>query len=241
MRCRLGDHWIPQSQRVKQSREQYLAKKREYCAEHSVEAVERSRMWRKNNPERYKELARQSRKRNCDRYNQSARESYHQNKALYAARQKRYNQSEKGKQTHRSYYNQNRDRFNQASRYYSTSERGRNVKLLSNHRRKSSRLSNHSASYTLDQVQNLKELFNNQCAYCEKNSLLTLDHFVPFSKGGPDCLGNLIPACLSCNSSKRDRNPEEWYKSQGFYSKQRWLKIVQVVGKSIINGQLPLF
>jgi 5-methylcytosine-specific restriction endonuclease McrA len=66
----------------------------------------------------------------------------------------------------------------------------------------------------------LKELFNNQCAYCGKNSPLTLDHFVPSSKGGPDCLGNLVPACLSCNSSKQDRNPEEWYKSQRFHSKQ---------------------
>ncbi|AVH74398.1 HNH endonuclease [Nostoc sp. 'Lobaria pulmonaria (5183) cyanobiont'] len=176
-----------------------------------------------------------------DRNNQLARESYHQNKALRAATQKRYNQSEKGKQTQRSYYYQNRDRINETNRRYSTSEGGRRVKLLSNHRRKAARLNNHSVFYTLEQVQNLKELFNNQCAYCGKKSSLTLDHFVPSSQGGPNCLGNLIPACLSCNSSKRDRNPQEWYKSQRFYSEKRWLKIVEVVGKSIINGQLPLF
>jgi len=215
--------------------------KREYCAEHSVEAVERSRMWKKNNPERYRELAQQSRKRNCDRYNQSARESYHQNKALYAARQKRYNQSEKGKETKRNYCNQNRDRINRTNRRYSTSERGRKVKLLANHRREAARLNNHSVFYTLQQVESVKDFFNNQCAYCGKKSSLTLDHFVPSSKGGPDCLGNLVPACLSCNSSKQDKNPEEWYKSQRFYSKQRWLKIIEVVGKSVINGQLPLF
>ena len=31
----------------------------------------------------------------------------------------------------------------------------------------------------------------------------TADHVVPLSRGGPD--GNLRPACLHCNSARRDR------------------------------------
>ena len=33
----------------------------------------------------------------------------------------------------------------------------------------------------------------------------TLDHVKPISKGGAHIPANLRPACLSCNSSKRDK------------------------------------
>ncbi len=191
VRCRLGDNWIPRSQRIKQSKEEYLAKKRQYSAEHSVEAVERSRRWRKNNPERYKELLQKSRKRNRDRNNHLARERYHQNKAVHAATQKRYNQSEKGRLTRLNYYRQKRDHILKRQRRYEQSEKGRRTKLLASHRRRAKQLSNHSASYTCEQITSLKQSFDNQCAYCGKDKLLTIDHFIPISKGGPDCIGNL--------------------------------------------------
>ena len=34
---------------------------------------------------------------------------------------------------------------------------------------------------------------------------LTVDHIVPFSKGGSDTLDNYQPACRDCNSKKRAR------------------------------------
>ena len=47
------------------------------------------------------------------------------------------------------------------------------------------------------------------CHYCQKllkNSDATVDHLVPLSRGG-DRLNqdNLVAACRSCNSSKKDR------------------------------------
>lgn len=47
------------------------------------------------------------------------------------------------------------------------------------------------------------------CNYCHDEAT-ALDHFYPISKGGPDDEDNLVPACKSCNSSKRDRDPVTW-------------------------------
>lgn len=78
--------------------------------------------------------------------------------------------------------------------------------------------------------------FNLTCAYCQcdlsvdKPRLKQLDHFIPLKKGGFDAIENLIPACISCNSGKRDRIPHEWYEKQPFYSKERWNYILSVLG-----------
>lgn len=48
--------------------------------------------------------------------------------------------------------------------------------------------------------------YGNQCAYCGKSDVkLTMDHVVPLSKGGAHVPMNLVPACRSCNSRKRDK------------------------------------
>ncbi|HWQ68475.1 MAG TPA: HNH endonuclease, partial [Patescibacteria group bacterium] len=33
----------------------------------------------------------------------------------------------------------------------------------------------------------------------------------PLSRGGETQPGNVVPACTSCNSSKKDRSPLEWH------------------------------
>ena len=51
---------------------------------------------------------------------------------------------------------------------------------------------------------------NNRCFYCQSEGVLTMDHVIPASRGGTHSIGNLVPACKSCNSSKRDRTIMEW-------------------------------
>ncbi len=55
----------------------------------------------------------------------------------------------------------------------------------------------------------LTELFDGQCAYCDK-SATTWDHVNPVSAGGMTSPGNMLPACVSCNSSKHDLPWEIW-------------------------------
>lgn len=47
------------------------------------------------------------------------------------------------------------------------------------------------------------------CAYCVRPAR-TLDHFIPVSRGGRTEPGNLVPACKSCNSKKKDADPMLW-------------------------------
>lgn len=48
-----------------------------------------------------------------------------------------------------------------------------------------------------------------KCAYCGKPGT-TMDHVIPVSRGGTHSVGNLVPACGSCNSSKHHRTVMEW-------------------------------
>lgn len=50
------------------------------------------------------------------------------------------------------------------------------------------------------------------CQYCgdDTGPAPQCDHVVPLSRGGETVIGNLVTACKSCNSSKRDRLFCEW-------------------------------
>lgn len=54
---------------------------------------------------------------------------------------------------------------------------------------------------------------NKKCFYCGKNlkyRQITLDHFVPLSKGGKDEIFNLVTSCKKCNKLKADILPENF-------------------------------
>lgn len=64
--------------------------------------------------------------------------------------------------------------------------------------------------------------WNGRCAYCGNqpgllpNMKITMDHFIPLSS--LQCPGtvptNVLPACLSCNDSKHNREPHKWLASK---------------------------
>lgn len=56
----------------------------------------------------------------------------------------------------------------------------------------------------------LKRRHRGRCAYCDRMAPLTMDHVVPLVRGGQHAIGNILPACHSCNASKRDRLLVEW-------------------------------
>lgn len=51
--------------------------------------------------------------------------------------------------------------------------------------------------------------FKFKCAYCGKRRRLTMDHVIPLSKNGGTTANNIVPACQSCNSSKRVGPPPQ--------------------------------
>jgi 5-methylcytosine-specific restriction endonuclease McrA len=51
------------------------------------------------------------------------------------------------------------------------------------------------------------------CTACAAPAPSTVDHIIPIARGGPHSIGNLMPLCRSCNSSKSDMLWIEWINS----------------------------
>lgn len=64
--------------------------------------------------------------------------------------------------------------------------------------------------FTESDWKRLVNYYRGRCAYCGNESVLTVDHVVPLSRGGTNYIGNLLPACQSCNSSKHNLFLVEW-------------------------------
>lgn len=61
----------------------------------------------------------------------------------------------------------------------------------------------------------IKARDNYRCVYCgateqSSGSHLHLDHLTPRSQGGKDVASNLVLACRSCNSRRKDMSLAEW-------------------------------
>lgn len=88
-----------------------------------------------------------------------------------------------------------------------------------------------------DWLESLK-YFNHECSYCGNKENIEQDHVRPLTKGGSHTKTNIIPACRSCNSSKRQRLLEDWYPKQPFYDKEREEKILKWMGCKIKDNKI---
>lgn len=58
----------------------------------------------------------------------------------------------------------------------------------------------------------IRSLFRGRCAYCGRAPRLIIkEHMVPRSRGGSNGIENIVPACQSCNATKGNRTPLEWF------------------------------
>ena len=88
-----------------------------------------------------------------------------------------------------------------------------------------------SNGYTLtfDEWQKNLEYFDYSCAYCGSRENLTKDHIIPVTKGGATSKQNVIPACLSCNSARSNREFTAWFKKQSFFTEEKLKRIMDVI------------
>ncbi|MCM0594577.1 MAG: HNH endonuclease [Gloeotrichia echinulata DEX184] len=140
---------------------------------------------------------------------------------------------------HIEYRKLNKEKIRESSKEYY--QRNKEKSYINARKRRARKLQNHFTHYSEQDLLKRFEDFKFSCAYCGSKEFLTVDHLIPVSKGGPDCISNLVPACSFCNGSKGNRDVVNWYPKQDFYSNQRWSRLLSLVGKEIVLGQIPLF
>jgi len=71
------------------------------------------------------------------------------------------------------------------------------------------RLPNREIKYTRQSIFERDRFICQYCGKKFKRNELEVEHVIPRAQGGKSIWSNVVAACNSCNSKKRDRTPEE--------------------------------
>lgn len=202
----------------------YREENKEYCEQ-----------WRAENKDYFKDYQ----AKNKRKIQKQKREYYKQNKEKLREYYKDWYSENKGtlRENSRQHYAENRDAIRKRRKQLYEANKEKIQEQTRNRVQKYlARKKELPATLTERQWEQIKKDFNNACAYCgvteekhlkEFGQTLHQEHFVPLSKGGAYTHNNIIPACMNCNSSKRDKDFFEWYPQQEFYSKEKEEKILK--------------
>lgn len=215
-------------------KESIKAKNRAYYAQHAEKLRAYSREYRRTFPDAHRASARASyhahrekriaeqktwraahleERRAKDRlYNAEHVEARRAYQHAYSATQK-----EKIRAKNARYNAANRDKLLAQSRAYraihkdrlNALKRAQPDRVLEQAKRRRAKLKGAPVNdLTMAQWREIKAAYGYCCVYCGlKPRALTQDHITPLSKGGSHTASNVVPACLRCNTSKRDGAP----------------------------------
>ena len=99
----------------------------------------------------------------------------------------------------------NPDKF---KHYMSVSKKRNKETIAANTRRRNARRKANGV-FAISKKELVKLSFG-PCFYCGLAEQITVDHVIAIDRGGTDSIGNLVPACKSCNSQKRQLTIMEW-------------------------------
>lgn len=77
-------------------------------------------------------------------------------------------------------------------------------------RRRAAKLGAETFLITARDWRRLMARYGGLCVYCRTSPADSKDHVIPLSRGGRHGIGNLVPCCMTCNRSKKDRLLVEW-------------------------------
>lgn len=220
-----------------------------YRQEHCEEIQERQKRYREENREKNKEYQKQYRQENKEelrektkQYRQDHREEIRERQKRYRQehreelqeRQKRYREehvdelSEKAKQYRQEHREEIRERKKQ---YYE--EHVDELRAYRFNRTAKERYDNEDIEFNIistEEFLSIYDFFDNKCAYSgeplEKGNW-SIDHIIPLDQGGVNELYNLVPCLLKYNSSKHNRDMEEWFRTMECFSEERLAKIYE--------------
>jgi hypothetical protein len=150
--------------------------------------------WKARNPDKVKEAHKRWAEANPDKL-QEATTRYrnsHKKQCKEATNKWRAKSKDKIKQYEQQYRRDHADQIN----------------IKNNNRR--ARLLGAGGTFTKQEWEQACHEFDDCCAYCKLPKKLTKHHLIPLIKGGSNWIGNLIPACGSCNSKIGDSIVYPW-------------------------------
>ena len=179
-----------------------------YRAAHREKQREYMRRWKAENRERFDAAVRAWRERNPEKVRGYVLASRlrrgpgpgHKRKYAGSAAERRV-------QISRTYYVKHKVRLRETKRRWVAKNRGRVVHYTV---KRINRKRGNGGSHTYEQWVAKCALHMGCCYYCGLERKLTRDHKLPLSRGGNDDIGNVIPACQSCNSRKHSLTTAEF-------------------------------
>ncbi len=196
---------------------------------------EKNRQYYYNNKEKCLNDVKTYRENNKDKISARVKKYRERNKQIISQYQKQWyeNNKERVLQKVNRYREENDEIIKLKKKQFIQANPGYNNNRAQRYRAKKMQL---VATLTDKQWKCILITFKHECAYCGKSESeqrkecgepLHREHFIPVSRGGEYTHDNIIPACKSCNSSKRDKDFFAWYHKQTFYNKKRENKILQ--------------
>ena len=178
--------------------------------------AERGKQYRENNKEKELKRHKQYYENNKEKIAERSKQHYKDNKDKIAERSKQYREN-------------NKDKIKKQQKQYYSTPQGQVVAFNRSCRRRTKE-QNQGNGITSEQWLECMKFFNWKCAYSGQvlsKDTRSLDHIIPLNNGGKHEIWNLVPMYKPYNSSKHDKDMEEWYKQQDFYSEERLQKIYE--------------
>lgn len=147
-----------------------------------------------------------------DRLLEYQRQNYQANRHMILARQKEYYlaHSDERRQYSARYYQENRTRIIEAAKTWQQAN-PRKTSLARSRTRAARRASIGTDRISERDWERLLRRYRGRCAYCSVETAAPhMDHVVPLCHGGRHTIGNVLPACPSCNLSKNSRFLADW-------------------------------
>lgn len=173
--------------------------------------LERNRKWARDNPEKAADGARRRRQRNPERHRAAVRRWRERNPERARLYELAQNAKPESKRRQRQWATENRDRVNAAAaKWRANPDNQEKIRQAAKRRRAAMNGADVRAVSARDWCR-LMDRCGHACFYCGSSvSEITVDHIIPISRGGRHSIGNIVPACKRCNSSKHDRLLVEW-------------------------------
>ena len=166
---------------------------------------------------------------------QHGKQYYEANRDKVLEQHKKYRETNRDKvlEHQRQYYKANKgkllERHKRYNKEYYQSPQGQVVKFNGDQRRRIKE-ERQGDGITKDQWLEMMNFFDFRCAYSGEilsKKTRSIDHVVPLNSNGDNMIWNCVPMLRNLNSSKRDKNMEEWYREQSFYDPKRLAKIYE--------------